>query len=274
MGFDFEPYHLGILQWLTPRTDSAKGPVAAANEDFILDDDLTTNALLPHVGSTPKPRANPVPSGLCSQGLAALSQPGLGWVRYQPRAKAWSAPCRPPALGSVTCGLAETPPSRAHPGPSASGSPSPLRLGRLLSQDQQGRRWWTVQSAFLCFAQGWTSDPAVLHTMGHHANLGNRSESVTEQDNGNTESKTPPGPRSCPIPATFPRSFAHTPVCLSPLPPAAEGSPGSAWLNPAGGQHQVTAGPGRSSPSRGLCLLDPRSRARSSPGAWHGSASL
>lgn len=84
MGFDFEPYHLGILQWLTPRTDSAKGPVAAANEDFILDDDLTTNALLPRVGSTPKPRANPVPSGLCSQGLAALSQPGLRWCGPSP----------------------------------------------------------------------------------------------------------------------------------------------------------------------------------------------
>lgn len=77
MGFDFEPYYLMILKWLMPRTDSTKGLVAAMNGDFILDDDLTTNALLPYVVSTPKPRASLVPSGLCSRGPAALSQPGL-----------------------------------------------------------------------------------------------------------------------------------------------------------------------------------------------------
>ena len=60
--------------------------------------------------------------------------------------------------------------------------------------------------------QGWTSNPAVLHTMGNHPNLGNRLESVTEQDNGNSESGMPPGPRSCPIPATLPRSFTR-PLC-------------------------------------------------------------
>lgn len=71
---------------------------------------------------------------------------------------------------------------RPDPSPSASGCPSPLRFGRLLNQDRQGKRWWPIQSAFLFFVQGWTSSPAVLHTVGFHPDLGNRLESVTEQD--------------------------------------------------------------------------------------------
>ena len=94
-----------------------------------------------------------------------------------------------------------------HPGPSESGSPSSLRFGHSLNQNPQSKHWWKVQSFLPClgFAQGWTSNMAVPHTVGLRPLLCKIRKQIGicnryEQDDGNTESKMPPVPRSYPTP--------------------------------------------------------------------------
>lgn len=114
-----------------------------------------------------------------------------------------------------------------HPGPSESGSPSCLRFGHSLNQNLQSKRWWKVQSFLPClgFAQGWTSNTAVPHTVRPHPLLCKIRKQIGicnryEQDDGNSESKMPPVPRSYPTPCHVCKELRTPTLCV--------------WLNPTG----------------------------------------
>lgn len=194
-----------------------KGPVAAANEDFILDDDLTTT-LCSSCGLHTQTQSKSSPVRPVFPRLAALNQPGLRWCLKVPApGQGLECPlCRPPALGSVTCGLAETPPSRAVLRPFCVVSPSPLRLGRLLSQDQPRRGAGGQSSPPFCVLR-----PRVDIRPSRASHYGaprkfreTDPESVTQnKPRGNTDSKkTPPGPGPAPSLPVL-KGASHTPLC-------------------------------------------------------------